>query len=253
VSWNHEHVEELLAGFALGGLDAEETSLVERALIEHVPQCASCRSALEGFREIAGDLALLTQPSAPPDTLRAGLRRSLATDRPSPRRWSLWATAGAAVVLVGALSGWNLVLTDRLSDTESRQLNLVDAVSTLGHPDSGVVPLSGPVEGQIQLLYVPGEGRVFLVASGMKKPDRGLYRVWFRGKDQVWHAGSFVPERGVAVMQLERDVDSFEHVLVTHEPNGDSPTPAAPPVAEAPVLTTIPAPTAAPTPSPTSG
>lgn len=253
MTWTHERVQELLAAFTLGGLDAEEASLAERAIIEHVPGCASCRSALDAFREVAGDLALTappqTPPQTPPDTLLASLRRGLRGGPPAPRRWTAWATAGAAVLLFGVLSGWNVLLADRLSDTESRQSNLVDAVLTLGHPDAGVVPLSGSMEGRMHLLYVRGEGRVFLVASGMRRPDRGLYRVWVTGKDWVWHAGSFVPERGVAFMRVERDVDTFDHVLVTYEPNGDSPTPAAPPVAEAPVLTTVSTPTPIPSPS----
>lgn len=250
MSWDHERVQELLAGFALRGLDPEDASLAEQALTEHVPGCASCRAALDDFREVAGDLALVAPGAAPPDTLRAALDRTLAGGR-RPRRWTAWATASAAALMVGALGGWNLILADRLDDTERRQIRLVDAMSALGHPEAGVVPLSGSVEGRIQLLVVPGEGQMFLVASGMPKPDRGLYRVWLRGENTTWDAGSFVPERGVVVMQLEPALDAFEHVLVTHEPNGDSPTPAAPPVAEAVVLTTPPSPGPSPTPTPT--
>lgn len=254
MSWDdHDRIEELLTGIALGGLDADDASLAERALIEHVPGCPACRSALDDFREVAGDLALVAPAVAPPETLRASLRRTAAANRPATRRWASWATASAAVLVVGALSAWNLHLFDRLSDTESRQIRLVDAVSALGHPEAGVVPLSGSVEGRIQLLYVPGEGQVFLVASGMPKPDSGLYRVWLRGGDTTWDAGSFVPERGVVVMQLEPAADAFEHIIVTMEPNGDSPTPSAPPIAEGAVLLTpaTPVPSTTTTPSPT--
>lgn len=260
MSWDdHNRIEELLAGISLGGLDPDDASLAERALVEHVPDCQTCRAALDDFREIAGDLALAAPAMSPPDTLGASLRRAVAAEGRAGRRWTSWATAGAAMLVVGALSAWNLMLFDRLSDTEHRQIRLVDAVSALGHPEAGVVPLSGSVEGRIQLLYVPGKGQAFLVASGMPKPDRGLYRVWLRGGDTMWDAGSFVPERGVVVMQLEPAANAFEHVLVTMEPNGDSPTPSAPPVAEGAVLlspaTPVPSPTAvtpSPTPTPTS-
>jgi hypothetical protein len=256
MSWDdHDRVEELLAGIALGGLDPDDASLGERALVEHVPGCPACRSALDDFREIAGHLALAAPAMSPPETLGASLRRAVAMERRTGRRWTSWATAGAALLVVGALSAWNVMLFDRLNDTEHRQVRLVDAVSALGHPEAGVVPLSGSVEGRIQLLYVPGEGQAFLVASGMPKPDRGLYRVWLRGGDTMWHAGSFVPERGVVVIQLEPTADAFEHVLVTMEPNGDSPTPSAPPVAEGAVLISPPTPEPSPTaltPSPTA-
>ena len=58
MSWDHERVEELLAAHALGGLDAEDAALAERALEEHVPDCERCRRAWDGYREVAADLAL---------------------------------------------------------------------------------------------------------------------------------------------------------------------------------------------------
>ncbi|HWC32673.1 MAG TPA: anti-sigma factor, partial [Actinomycetota bacterium] len=58
MSWDHERVEELLAGYVLGGLDDEDAALASRAVLEHVPECERCRRSLEEYRLVAGDLGL---------------------------------------------------------------------------------------------------------------------------------------------------------------------------------------------------
>ena len=58
MTWDHERVEQLLAGHALGVLDDDEAALAERALVEHVPECSRCRRALSEYEALAGDLAL---------------------------------------------------------------------------------------------------------------------------------------------------------------------------------------------------
>lgn len=234
MSWDHERVEELLAAYALGGLDREEAGLAERALIEHVPGCASCRAALEGFRQVAGELALAAPPASPPDTLRARLRREIVDPTPRrPHRWAGVAAVAAGLVLAGGLSGWNLTLAGRLSDAETQQTWIVDAVSTLGHPEAGLVRLRGPLEGRLNILHIPGERRMYLVASGMRRPDHGVYRVWLVTDEQIVPAASFVPKKGVVMMPVEQTLEEVKQILITHEVSADVPTPAASPVAEA--------------------
>ena len=232
---DHERVQELLASRALGGLAGEDAGLAEQAIAEHLPSCDACRPALDGFREVAGDLALAAPAAAPPDTLWPRLRRTVAAQ--PPRRWTGWASVAAVVVLAGGLTGWNLVLTDRLGDAETRQSWLVDAVSTVGHPGAGVVRLSGPVQGRVNMLYVRGEDRMYLVASGMREPRRGVYRVWLVRDDLAEAAGSFVPEHGVVMLPVASSVDDVDRVVLTHELTTDSPTPAASPFAEATIET----------------
>lgn len=235
MSWDHERVEELLAGYVLRGLDPEDAALAERALIEHVPGCGPCRRALEDFRLVAGDLALAAPAARPPDTLRARLRRTVAPEPGGGRRWAGLAASGLAAALLAGAVGWNVSLAARLDDAETRQRLLVDAVSTLGHPEAGVVPLHGSVRGRMALLFLPGEDRMYLVATNMPEPERGVYRVWLVSGGRVRSAGTFVPRGGVVMVGVEGAPEELERVMVTHEPSADSPTPSASPVAVATV------------------
>jgi hypothetical protein len=244
MSWDHERVQELLAALVLDGLDADERGLAERAIVEHLPSCGSCRIAFEELRGVAGDLALAAPAAAPPDTLRARLQRAV---RPTSRlgRWGGWVAASVAIAIIGALSGWNLMLTDRLGDAETRQRWLVDAVGALGSPDAGVVPLQGSGHEHIQLLISPGSPGMYVVGSGMRNPEEGVYHVWLVRANHVWSAGTFVPKQGVAMLRVEEDPATLEQVMVTQEATEDAPSPTASPVAQ--VVLVSPSPTATPT------
>lgn len=246
MSWDHERVEELLAGYALGGLEGDDRGLAERAVAEHLPGCRRCRETLDDFRTIAGDLALAAPAAAPPDLLGARLSRTVApVPSPAARRTS-WAMVGAAVVAFGLLSGWNVLLSDRLGDAEVQQRWMAEAVATLGSPDAGVVALEGV--GQIHLLWAPDADRMYLVASGMESVDEGVYHVWLVNQDGWRSAGTFVPDEGVAMVPMDEDPGTFEEIVITHEETEDVPTPSASPLAHGTVVQ----PTVAPlTPSPT--
>ena len=251
MSWDHERVEELLASYVLGGLDEDDRVLAERALAEHVPDCGTCREAFEGFREVAGDLALAAPPAPPPDTLTARLRRETRARGAFAGRWSGWVAAGVAVAMVGALGGWNVMLTGRLDDAETRQRWVADAVGTLGDPRAGVIPLEGEGQGRVHILYAPGSRRMYLVASGMRRPERGVYHVWLVRAGKVWSGGTFVPREGVVMLRVEQEPGMLDEVMVTHEQTEDAPSPTASPLAWATVQTPAASPTPTPSPTPT--
>ena len=64
---DHDRIEELLAGHALGALGDEDLAEAERLLAEHVPTCPTCRAASGSFRETSADLALAAPAAAPPE------------------------------------------------------------------------------------------------------------------------------------------------------------------------------------------
>ena len=112
-----------------------------------------------------GDLALAAPQATPPETLWARLRRET---RRSPagflgRRMGL-VSAGLAVAIVGALGGWNMTLAGRLSEAETHQRWLVDALGTLGNPETGLVPLEGEMQGRVSILLSPDSRGMYLVA-----------------------------------------------------------------------------------------
>ncbi len=234
MSWEHERVEELLASYVLDGLDAEDQALAERALLEHVPGCERCRGSLDGFRMVAGDLALAAPAAPPPDTLLPRLRRS----PPRPRRgwigWGLGATA--AVVLIG-MSAWSLTLvaglSGRLDEAQRTQGWLVDALSTATHPSSRVLALDGTAGVQVSVLSVPGSEHSYLMATNLPDPSF-TYHVWFRGGGKTWHAGTLDVIHGWAMMPVETNPDRWETVLLTDEPRAN-PVPKASPLVSATV------------------
>jgi hypothetical protein len=241
MTWDHDRVEELLAGYVLGGLDAEDASLAERALEEHVPECERCRKALESFRLLAGDLALAAAPVQPPETLGVRIRRRLAGQRRRMRRG--WGVAGIAAVAVAGLAAWNAILVQRLDHAESgqkalsvrlaknetRQGWLAEAVTSAAHPQSEVVPASGPGDARVVVLYAPGDQHMYVIATHMPEPQWG-YRVWLTRPGRSWSPATMNPVNGVAMVRVSTEPDTWHVVMITDEPATDTPTPQASPV-----------------------
>jgi hypothetical protein len=238
MSWDHDRVEELLAARALGGLDAEDAALAERALVEHVPGCDRCRRALDGYASVAGDLALAAPPVAPPDTTLPRLRRGAGVGRRGRRGRTAWLAAGVVAAALLGMSTWSLVtvlgLSDRLQDAEIQQGWLVDAMSTATDPDHRVLALTGPGPEHVSVLFVPGDEQSYLLANNLPDP-RFAYHVWFTGSGRVWRAGVLEVTHGWAMMPIETNPDRWELVMITDEPRGGGPEPEASPVASATV------------------
>ena len=236
MSWEHERVEELLATHVLHGLDPEDQALMERALLEHVSGCARCRLSLEGFRLVAGDLALAAPAVAPPDPLLPRVRRSLAP-RHRRRGWPGWSLGVAAGVVLIGMSAWSLVLmtglSGRLDDAQRTQGWLVDALSTATHPSSEVLALDGASEARVSVVSVPGSEQSYLMATNLPEPSFA-YHVWFQGGGKTWHAGVLEVIHGWAMMPVETNPDRWEVVLLTDEPRGH-PAPQASPLVSATV------------------
>jgi hypothetical protein len=229
MTWEHERVEELLAGHALGGLDPEDAALAERALAEHVPECEPCRRAWDGYREVAADLALVAPAVPTSDTLDARVRRGL---RPPERVRPLVAAGMAAAALLVAFSGFSMIragqIGDRLERAQVAQRSLFDAVQTVAHPQHETIPLIGDGPAGAAVYYVPGESRAILMAKDLPAP-RHEYHLWFVSGSQVWHAGVLDVQRGRAVLPCRTDPDRWDAVMLTDEP-GPRPKPVTSPL-----------------------
>lgn len=128
----NDHVDELLALYALSGLEPEETARVEAHLVD----CSACRAEAEAQRWLVNLIAESIQPVEPPGLARARvLRRTHKTSIPSasparprlPAGWSRVATVArqwAWPVLAGAailgLVFWNLRLQDDIEFLETQ-------------------------------------------------------------------------------------------------------------------------------------
>ncbi|HEX2030021.1 MAG TPA: anti-sigma factor [Actinomycetota bacterium] len=234
MTWDHDRVEELLAAHVLGGLEGDDAELAERALEEHVPECPRCREALEGYRAVAGDLGLVARPVEPPDTVTARLGRGVGARGRAGWRRAGWGAAAAVVVAAAGLTAWNVALTGRLADAEDRQGMMAEAFSTFAHPEADAVPLEGAGGARVTLVHDPDEGRLYLIATELPDVD-GVYTVWFLGGGRAWSPGSLEPQRGVAMMPVRTQLERWDVVMVTVEPEGGRPSPAASPLMSATV------------------
>jgi anti-sigma-K factor RskA len=116
----NDHVEELLALYALGGLEPDELRRVEA----HLAGCAACRREADqwlGLTALVGQSAL---PVKPKPELRPAVLRRIQNQRPrraaAPPRRVLGpalnrAFAALGVVALVSLLGWNLALNAQLN------------------------------------------------------------------------------------------------------------------------------------------
>jgi hypothetical protein len=244
---DHEHIEELLAGYVLQGLEGSDADEADRLLTEHVPSCAACRDTLSDFQAITGDLALTLSPVPPPDMLLPRLRTeaSRAPAGRSPRRFNVPVIAAAAsFVALLAVAGFAVALNSRVSQVEGQRELVSQALSDASaagatpvglqgeegnRPDNAMVEVSGP---QVE--------RFTLVGSAVPPPRPGdVYRLWFGSGGGGWRfKAQFVPDGGYVGLSFPVDTSQYDTVLITEESASRTPATPSPDWAWSSTLTT---------------
>jgi anti-sigma-K factor RskA len=224
----------------LSALDAAE----ERALNEHLENCAECRKELEDWQATAATLALASDPAEPSPKVRERILSEVRKDRSStpevipfkspPRNvWSSFGTLGAiaAVVLFTALS-IGLAVLWRQNQRLARENKFVALVNT---PGARVSELRGvePGQGETAKLAYDRAGRAILMASKLPSVPQGkAYQLWFIVGDKPPVPGkTFVPDKtGNAILEDEipRDAVDASVFAITVEPEGGSSAPTSP-------------------------
>ena len=231
---DHDDIEELLAGYVLGGLSGEDAARADTLLTEHVPGCPMCRDTLSDFKAVTGDLALSAPARRPPDTLLPRLRRELTAPggrgRGGSRRTRsvtvLAAAASFAAIL--AVGGLALSMMDRASKAESQRKFTSDALQTAS--DAGVSPVSmsgdGSSPGQAPSeITSPDVRELILYCQACPDPEPGhVYRVWLGTNGSYTYAGEFVPDNGYVGLKLAVDTSRYDEILITEEPVDQSPS-----------------------------
>jgi hypothetical protein len=224
---DHEPYEELLAGYVLHTLSGQDIEAAERLVTDHLPDCERCRATLSAFQEISGELALGTPARQPPDLVWPRIRREVRARRflPVRRLSGPWATAAVAVALVGMI-GWNAFLSQRVSDTESRQAQFSDIFSFMNQPQSTLAPLSQMQQenqsAPMSTLYRPGVRHMYLFGSGVPDPAPGhVYRLWLGKDGDFVEIEEFSPDdNGVVIIDMYIDLSRYDQMLVTEEEEG---------------------------------
>ncbi len=257
----HEELTELLPGYALDALDAEEVRLVAR----HLDGCPICRLHLDELRDTASFLAFAAPPAQPgPAVKRALLARAAKmtasdatggradTGPPEPSAVSApparpaggapvrllggrmrIALAALAAAVVLALGGWNIALQRRLQHAEeeaaiARLLYTPGTAHSLtdGNPDG----YGGPAG----FIYADPASNVALMHAYYLPPlppDK-RYQLWLITPSGERDSGGLftVDANGSAQVLVHAPAPfaKYERVGVTIEPYNGSPGPTSP-------------------------
>ena len=236
---SHSEFEELAAGYVLGALEPDDEHDFQR----HLGGCATCEANVRELEAVAGELAYAVPPVDPPDTLWAGIRREIQpeaaprgairrparTGRRGPRLLPGLAAA-AALLLVVALSVWNLSLRDENAAIRDRLAALERATQLANDPSASLVALDdtpGPEDAQATVITSSRQDRGVLLVQSLPPLVRGrVYELWCLPQGEIKKAQKalvFVPLRrqGVQALEFEVPVQPGTVFAITDEPGPD--------------------------------
>ena len=237
----HDDYKEMIPARALSALDAAE----ERALNEHLENCAECRKELEDWQATAAALSLAPEPAEPSPQVRerilSEVRKDLSSTpevipfKSTPKRniWNSFGSLGAiaAVVLFAALS-IGLAVLWRQNQRLARENEFVELVNT---PGARVSELKGVDAGQTATakLAYDRTGRAILMASKLPNVPQGkAYQLWFIvGNNPPMPGKTFVPDKmGNVVLkdEMPREAVDANVFAITVEPAEGSSVPTSP-------------------------
>ncbi len=224
---DHERIEELLAGYALGALSGEDAVEADRLLTEHVPSCPLCRETLAGFRSVAEELALAPAAVRPSELMLVQLRRSIGErDVPGRRRGSLVATAAGIAALVG-MAAFSMSLGTRASRAETHLDNVAELMDAISQPGAAPVGLRSRI-GATSMVEVSGPTMEQMIVAGHGIPapaDGSVYVIWLGSEDGFRAIGTLMPDASGFVYRTFRvDPSTFDTILITEESIGASRT-----------------------------
>jgi anti-sigma-K factor RskA len=191
----HEQFADDLSLYALGALQGEERSAVER----HLEECPDCRHELARLQGGLALLAFSVTGSKPPARSRERLITAIAKEprrahliRPPRRAWWTvveWAAAVAFVAVIALLLTQNSNMRRRVAEFQSnsmkQQQELLQAkqlIESLTSPDAvhfTLVAGKVPPQPQGKAIYVRKNGTLVFLASNMPVlPAEKIYELW---------------------------------------------------------------------------
>lgn len=233
---SHDLILDLIPGYALGSLDADDLQLVTR----HLQDCPVCRQDVQAYQETVASLAMAAPQYAPSPALKSRLMQKIdqqgAPTNPQQDGWvglfkalSAWfsspvgVVAGAlAVLMVIALGVNNLVLWSQVRELQSlaaqQELRLVQLSGTTHAPNASGYIVFNPNQSSGKLIVEN--------TPGLSQTQQ--YQLWLIKDGKRTSGGVFsVNESGSTthIIRAEKPLDSFQAFGITVEPRGGSPAP----------------------------
>jgi anti-sigma factor RsiW len=193
----NEDIHELVAGYALDALDADDRQAFE----SHLAECERCRAELAGLSEAVGTLAFAVEGPPPPAALRARILAAARDQSPTvvalrPRRTRAYAAVALAAVACAALA-----------------IGLYAGLSGGGSSNKRAMSLT------------VANGVAQLTVTGLPAAPAGkAYEIWVINGEAAKPAGLFAGG-GKTVVQLTRPVLVGSTVAVTLERAGGARAP----------------------------
>ena len=217
------HVLESLPAYALGALDASEAKMVA----QHLAGCHICRSELQVFQEVAGQIALAAPQAELSGDLKPRLMERIHTlnqGQARPKRWQFTGRlrpigAMVGLILIAILAVSNLMLWQRLNQLEVLAGPLGMRAIALQNTESA------PTASGFVIVSADGENGVLVVDELPALDAQREYQLWLvRNGSNTSGAVFSVDESGYRGMRIEspQSLLLYSSVLVTIEPVGGS-------------------------------
>lgn len=214
-------IRDLLPGYALGCLDAED----ERAVTSHLPSCPVCRAELESYVRVAGQLTSTVAEVEPPADLELRLMRAVGAGR--QKRAGTWRPALTAVAAMFAVV---LVAGNLLQWT-----GVIQRPGKPGSPamTSASLAGTGDVRGAYGTIVLdPADHEGVLAVTGLPRLDSAhQYQLWLIRGGERRSAGVFSVDAkgyGSLLLVIPADFRNFRAFGISIEPAGGSPAPTGP-------------------------
>lgn len=244
----HEQFGEDLALYALGALDGDERSRLEK----HLEGCAACRRELEQLRANGALLAFSTTGPKPSERSKARLMNAVAKEpraQTQARRARLWWGAlgwvTAALALVVAVTLWRQNQQLKTSATKSvefierERLRLESdrkVAEILQAPDVAgfdILPVKYPAPPPSgRAIYSRAQGLIFIASNLKPVPDQKAYELWLiPTQGAPIPAGVFKPDAHGSATVINPPLPAGAEAkafAITIEPEKGSTTPTMP-------------------------
>jgi anti-sigma-K factor RskA len=241
----HEQFAEDLALYALGSLEGEERTSLEK----HLATCASCRRELEMLRGDTSLLAMTTVGAKPPARSKQRLMAAIANEPRMPVaakaaktsrsfwRGVAWAAAAIAILLWFSSESMNTELRRQIAELKVRVLlqekdlqHAREIVATLVDPDAMKVELvaagSKPQPHGKAIYQMHNRSLIFFASNLPPLPPEKIYELWLfpaNGGAPI-AAGMFKPDAkggAMVIPPLPAGIEA-KNFAVTMEPESGS-------------------------------
>lgn len=234
----HEELRESIPLYAIDALPPEE----EVEVRAHLETCDGCDELLTEHLRVAGDLALIAEPVAPPSSLRDRLleqARSVRQSAPDPSvsrasaRAARWRRAAAALTAVSVAIAAAAFLLARRVDQQTDDLREQErAITVITDTAAELLPMRATSEnpGASGSVYIGRRGRAAaVVVAGLEDPAERIYALWIIADGNPIRVKDFTPDAdGTAVLYVAENVEDLDAMAITLEPNPGNASPRGP-------------------------